>query len=69
LVGGGGSVFVGRGVCVGAIVGRDSVAEGTGEEVGVSVTAPATGKLQASMARISMNNGNKAFDFILSPLL
>jgi hypothetical protein len=37
--------------------------------VGVSVTAPATGKLQASMARISMNNGNKAFDFILSPLL
>jgi hypothetical protein len=70
-VGGGGAVFVGAGVNVGAIVGSASVAEGViKNSVGVSVTGGvATGKLQASMARMRTSAGNKTWGLIISPFL
>jgi hypothetical protein len=69
-VGGGGAVFVAGGVAVGAVVGSDSVAEGVNKNsVGVSVTGGvATGKLQASMARMRASTGNKMGVLIISLL-
>jgi hypothetical protein len=69
-VGGGGAVLVGGGVFVGPTVGSASVAEGViKNKVGVSVTGGvATGKLQASMAKIITSAGNKILCFILTPL-
>jgi hypothetical protein len=70
-VGGGGAVFVGGGVTVGPIVGSASVAEGVNKNnVGVSVTTGvATGKLQASIARMRTSAGNKTLGLIVSPFL
>src|SRR5512139_970631 len=70
-VGGGGAVFVGRGVEVGPTVGSARVADGViRNSVGVSVTAGvATGKLQASMARMRTSAGNKTRSLIISPFL
>jgi hypothetical protein len=70
-VGGGGSVFVGNAVNVDAAVGSDKVAEGVNKNnVGVSVTGGvATGKLQASMARMRTSAGNRTWGLIISPFL
>jgi len=70
-VGGGGAVFVGGGVNVGPTVGSVNVAEGVNKyNVGVSVTGGvATGKLQASMARMRTSAGNKTRGLIVSPFL
>ena len=64
-------MFVGAGVNVGAIVGSASVAEGViKNKVGVSVTGGvATGKLQASMAKMRTSAGNKTRGLIISPFL
>jgi hypothetical protein len=70
-VGGGGAVLVGAGVNVAAAVGNERVGEGeTKNNVGVSVTGGvATGKLQASMARMRASAGNKTWGLIISPFL
>jgi hypothetical protein len=70
-VGGGGAVFVGGGVNVAPTVGSASVAEGViRNNVGVSVTTGvATGKLQASIARMRTSAGNKTRGLIISPYL
>jgi hypothetical protein len=70
-VGGGGAVFVGGGVSVGPVVGSAIVGEGViKNRVGVSVTTGvATGKLQASMAKMRASAGIKTRVLIISPSL
>jgi hypothetical protein len=63
-------VFVGNGVCVGVSVGSAcvTVGEGDASRVGVSVEATFDGRLQDSIARMSIRIGNKVLAFIVSPL-